>query len=57
MMNQSDFEILTAPNVKFVLDSQGNGWYCDAAVNENSDLHGQGCVSEEDWHYDRMFGG
>ena len=57
MMNQSDFEILTAPNVKFVLDSQGNGWYCDAAVNEGSDLHGQGCVSEEDWHYDRMFGG
>ena len=45
------------PNVMIVRDAQGGIWYCDATVSRNSDLSGAGCVSADEWHYDRMFGG
>ena len=57
MEHRSNDQIKNHPSVKFVLDSQGNGWYCDANVSEDGDLFSQGCLREEEVIYDRGFGG
>jgi hypothetical protein len=44
-------------NVRFYLDSEGKGWYCVADVADDDDYRGQGCTQEDEWIYDRMFGG
>ena len=44
-------------NVKYIVDANGDGWLCDAGVSEHDNLRGQNCVSADEWHYDRMFGG
>ena len=46
------------PNVVYVVDGHGEGWYCtevDEDVAEE-DLSGE-CVHEEEVTYDRNFGG
>lgn len=48
---------VTKPNVKRVRDAQGNYWICDADVDGTENFAGQGCVREDEWLYDRMFGG
>jgi hypothetical protein len=45
------------PNVKLVRDTLGRRWLCDAAVEEDTDLSGQGCYLADDFIYDRNFGG
>ena len=45
------------PNVKYYLDSDGNGWFCDAVAKDSGDFRSQGCTPEDEWDYDRMFGG
>ncbi len=40
-------------NVRFITDNDGKGLYCD--ISEDGSLGN--CVSEEDWDYDRGFGG
>jgi len=57
MSNDKSYENRSIPNIKYVIDHTGKGWLCDVNVKEDGDLHGQGCVAEEDWLYDRMFGG
>ena len=57
MEHRTNDQIQNHLSVKFVLDSQGNGWYCDAKVSEDGDLFSQGCLREEEVIYDRGFGG
>jgi hypothetical protein len=57
MLNHYDTEMLIIPNVKYVVDGKGKGWYCNPPVIKEGDLRAQGCVPAEDWDYDRMFGG
>lgn len=57
MSNTNAKENKSIPNVKYVVDGNGKGWICDASVDNDQDLRGQGCVAAEEWPYDRMFGG
>ena len=56
MTENEILELPKTPNVKFVLDAQGRGWYCHGSVS-GGDLSGQGCVHEDQVVYDRGFGG
>jgi hypothetical protein len=47
----------STPSVRFVLDRQGRGWFCNGQVVLQGDLPAQGCVRAEEWIYDRNFGG
>jgi hypothetical protein len=57
MMIRSNESHATQPTVKYVIDSQGRGWICDADADSRGDLCGQGCVAADEWIYDRNFGG
>ena len=57
MKTNSANETKSTPNIKYVVDRHGKGWICDIKANNSEDLRGQGCVAEEEWLYDRMFGG
>lgn len=47
----------TTPNVRYIQDGNGNGWYCYGDVDHDGDLRGQGCISEDEVIHDRNFGG
>lgn len=54
-----DLEILELPeipNVKYVKDALGRGWYCSGDVGTRNS-YAAVCVSEDDVLYDRGFGG
>ena len=44
------------PNVVYVVDAHGEGWYCTEEGETEEDLSGE-CVHEEEVTYDRGFGG
>jgi len=54
-----DKEILEtpkSPNVVYVVDGHGDGWYCTEETEDEEALSGE-CVQEEDVEYNRSFGG
>ena len=57
MSNNEIIELPKVPNVKFVLDGQGRGWYCHGSASSEGDLASQGCVLGDSVVYDRGFGG
>ena len=49
-------ELPKAPNVVYVVDTHGDGWFCTEDSEDISELSGE-CVHEEEVDYDRSFGG
>ena len=60
MSHESEFEYYEVPsfgNIKFVFDSNGNGWFCPGDASNDGDFFSQGCERAESIVYDRGFGG
>ena len=49
-------ELPDVPNVKYVQDRNGHGWYCSGDVSADSNF-AAACTSADDIIYDRGFGG
>lgn len=45
------------PSLRYLVDENGNHWFCDAEAEKSKPLAGQACIPAEDWIYDRNFGG
>ena len=57
-MNSTEIlELPSTPNIKFVQDGHGRGWYCSGGVSGQDGLELQGCVRADQVEYDRGFGG
>lgn len=49
------YELPSVPNVLYVVDVFGEGWYC-TGVDEHEPLTGE-CTHEDSVEYNRSFGG
>ena len=47
----------SSPNVYYVIDGNGDGWYCYSGINDNSGYVSGECIQEDYISYDRNFGG
>ena len=56
-MNERIANEVSRPNLKYVVDGEGRGWFCDGEVPQGADPRHEACTPAEDVIYDRMFGG
>jgi hypothetical protein len=60
MTTENSFEYYEVPafgNIKFVIDANGNGWFCPSDASGNENLSSQGCERADSVTHDRAFGG
>ncbi len=48
-------ELPEVPNVKYVQDKNGQGWYCHGSFNNSKDKVKDTCYSSDSLVYDRSF--